>query len=523
MPEKELTPEQVAFKDRVERWKEAEAINCTNLDELKIVYKKWLYLEEKDNDFVDVALAALLDREIPGDPVWLYLIAPPGGVKSELLRSFKVYPRAYTLDTLTSATFVSGMAEKDKETGEMVPVAGILQDLDGKTVVVKDLTTLLQSAEEGRNEIYGQLRSIYDGFYEKAFGSIRRKVSITATIGLVCGVTPVIDRYSAMHSVLGERFIKKRSNPNKWEAATRALQNEGHEALMRQEIANGVKTFIESLSFNVVPEPTADQAQDILKMAMYVALMRANVWSKYSDSGQVVDMEVVTSEVPTRIAKQLKHLAKLLAVVRGHPTYIDDADMDTLAGVAQDTAEIKKQLIMMHVIKWGINGDYDPADIAGSTPKLFRTNVRNHFNILTSLECMTTNDKGYTLTEEFKPYLRAAFRLLPSENTLEARDKRLEARDKGRGHTPLPPDPLQKEPEKGLFSKGMGGKGVGGSLTEKMDTISSYLQKQYVDPTTNELAEELGLDYDEALKILGILETREKRVFQPRSGYWRLT
>ena len=83
---------------------------------------------------------------------------------------------------------MSGLTEKDPNTGERIPYAGILQDLDGKTVIIKDFTTILNSSEETKTEIYGQLRSIYDGFYEKAFGTMRKKVSIKAVIGLLVGV-----------------------------------------------------------------------------------------------------------------------------------------------------------------------------------------------------------------------------------------------------------------------------------------------------------------------------------------------
>ena len=158
-----------AKQENFQQWKAAQTVSCPTLEELHELFKKWLYLEPQDTEFIEVTIAALLDREIPGDPVWLYAIAPPGGVKSELLRTFRVYPKAYTLDTLTPSTFVSGKAEKNKETDEYEPIAGILQDLDGKTVVVKDFTTILNSSKEAKTEIYGQLRSIYDGFFEKAF------------------------------------------------------------------------------------------------------------------------------------------------------------------------------------------------------------------------------------------------------------------------------------------------------------------------------------------------------------------
>ncbi len=209
------------FKKRHDAWKEAG--QCDNIDKLFSVYRKWLYIEDVDRDFIEVSIAASLDREIPGDPVWIYLIAPPGGIKSELITAIgQAYPKAYTLDTLTESTFISGMAEKNHDTGEYEPIAGILQDLDGKTMMIKDFTTVLAMNEDKRNEIYGQLRSIYDGYFQKAFGTMRRKISVKAKIGLVVGVTPIIDRYVATQSLLGERFLKVRNNPDRLKAAEKA-------------------------------------------------------------------------------------------------------------------------------------------------------------------------------------------------------------------------------------------------------------------------------------------------------------
>jgi len=500
-----LDPNAPDYREQVEarlaEERAADAIQCSTLEEMKEVYSKWLYLEDADDDFIDVALAATLDREIPGDPVWLYMIAPPGGVKTELLRAFKEYNRAYTLDTLTAATFISGMARLDKETDEMVPIAGILQDLDGRTVLVKDLTTLLNSSEDERNEIYGQLRSIYDGYYEKAFGTIRRKVSVKAIIGLVCGVTPIIDKYTVMHSTLGERFLKVRSDPNKLNAAYKALMNEGTEIPMRQEIAAATRTFLQTLDFDVTPKISDAQHMDILLMSMYVAFMRANIWSTYVD-GQIVDMEIISSEVPTRLAKQFKHLVKLLAIIRGHPGHIDERDMATLGRVARDTAEVKKQAIVDYYEKWGLDICFDPNDIAGATKGLYRTNVRNHLNILTALGCATTCDDGYKLTNDFKSYIEAVYR-------------------HGRQtYMPFPPEPLQKEPKNGLFSKRSDPKGIHSRLKERLDETVGIIR--HGAHTTSDIAAELGLSRDDALRLLQTLYN-DGVAFSPRPDEWRLT
>jgi hypothetical protein len=464
---------------------------------------KWLYLEPDDGDFIDVSLAALLDREIPGDPVWLYLIGDPGALKSELLRAYSTYPRAYTLDILTTATFISGLTQKNSETGEPEPIGGILQHLDGKTVVVKDFTTLLNSAEDSRTEIYGQLRSIYDGYFEKAFGTMPRKVSVRAKIGLVCGVTPVIDKYSAMHSTLGERFLKIRTNPDKWKAATRALRNEGKEQIMRQELGNATRTFLENLDFKVVPELTEEQETDIINISMFVSLLRSNIWSTY-DNGYLVDMEIISSEVPTRLAKQFKHLVKLLAIIRGHPDYVTEREMATLGRVARDTAEPRKQSIMDYFYRWGHDLAFEPNDMAGSINGLYRKSVRNHLQILQTLECIELledkNDELYQLTEEFKSYFKAVYRI------------------------PFPPQSLQKKLKYQSFSKLSTPKGICDLfshpvLQERSIKLLGYLGEGVC--KAKDLAEKLGISEKGTLDLLNVLK-REEYVYD-RLDEWMLT
>jgi hypothetical protein len=427
---KKSTPTEIntEFNKRHEEWRKNQeeiiSINCTSLPEYHKVLKNWLYLGKDDLEFINVGLAALLDREIPGDPVWLYLIAPPGGLKSELLRAFREYPRAYTLDTLTPATFVSGLMEKDKETGDRKPVAGILQDLNGKTLIIKDFTTILNSSDETKTAIYGQLRSIYDGYFEKAFGTSREKISVTSIIGLLVGVTPIIDKYTRMHSALGERFLKIRSEPDYRRAAERALQNEGKETQMRAELAKATSTLLSNLDFSVVPVISEEYELDILRMAMYVAYMRANVWVSYQN-GSIVEMEIIGSEVPTRLAKQFKHLVKLLAIVRDHKSVMEH-DMQTLGRVARNTAEQKKQAIVDHFVtndrrlELGFHRD----DIAGHSKKLYKTNVSNHMSVLEALDCVTQEDDGrYWLTDHFKEFVWAVYRLTPYHFTKEAQKR----------------------------------------------------------------------------------------------------
>jgi len=60
------------------------------------------------------------------------------------------------------------------------------------------------------------------------------------------------------------------------------------------------------------------------------------------------------------------------------------------------------------------------------------------------------------------------------------------------------------------------------SIQAQLDSILGYLNDLLVDPSTEEVAEYLQVCPGEAVKLLRILD-RDRRVFQPRSGYWRLT
>ena len=401
-----------AFKTKHEEWKTVQAINCTDIDSLYKEIQIWLYLEDKE--FVEIIQVAVLDREIDGDPVWLYVIGAPGSCKTELLNAeSKGYSKAFSLDTLTTATLVSGIAEKDKDSGEYRPIAGIMQDLDGKCLIIKDFTTILSMNQDSRTEIYGQLRAAYDGYFEKAFGTMREPVRVKAKFGLLAGVTPIIDKYTALQGVLGERFLKVRHEPNKLESTRRALLNEGHEEIMRLSLAKAVETFIKSRKF---VEVTISEEIEmwILKLAFYTAYLRANVWASYDEQGRVIDAWINSVEVPTRIAKQFKHFIKLLAIIRGR-NYATIEDLKIIQRVARDTACAKKQAIIDFMWKNGKNRHYKVADIAGSVKNLYRASAPNHLGILESLDVLSMNDDGdYAISQDFLEYAEALYTLPPA-------------------------------------------------------------------------------------------------------------
>lgn len=425
-------------KAHYENWKHAENLECATFEEVIAVCKKWLYLGEEGNEdyyFILVPTAAILDRELEGDPIWLFLVTPSGGLKTELLRALSAYSKAYTLDILTPQTFISGLTRRNKDTGEPEPVGGLLKRMDGKCLVVKDFTTVLSSDQGTRSEIYGQLRAIYDGFFEKGFGTLPEPIRVTASIGLIAGVTRIIDKYSQMTGLLGERFLKIRSNPNLRKVTEKASSHAGSEKQMRHELRRAFGSFFSTLNFANAPDFSEDQASQLLEMGLYLGQMRAHVWTTWH-GGSIVDMDLASSEVPTRVTKQLRKLARIIAVVLGHEE-IGDQELNILRRVVRDTANQKRQMVVDVFKEKGINRTLGITEICEHKAGLHYKTASNQIILMQALDIIETDEHGnHRLTQSFK-------------KLVDAIDLVTE------------PEEEEKDPENGSFSALVGGEGIG--------------------------------------------------------------
>ena len=319
--------------------------NQLKLSELKDVFKKWLFIGS-DEEVIDVILSAAVDRRIKGDPLWMALISPSGGTKTELVRSLK-NDDIYTLDSVTAHTFISGKVDKDEE-GKPIPVLGILKEIDKKVLVIKDFTVLLGKRREDRDEIFSQLRSLYDGYIEFAFGTSAQPVRIEANIGLIIACTPAIDTFTKMYLQLGERFLKIRHHPDSKKATHKALQNLGKEEQMRDELIDATSRFLKYLNFDDTPTISEMYSLLIEDISLSVAILRTpvpiNFWKfEINDAAQPV------TEYPTRLVKQLMKLAYSLAIIRGRKN-VTKEDLETVKRVARDTCVPNRVAVIKNML-----------------------------------------------------------------------------------------------------------------------------------------------------------------------------
>lgn len=305
------------------------------LERFKEHIKKWLYINLEDDEVIDVIMATALDRELRGDPVWLFVIGPSGATKTELVRAFHG-PRFYTTSSITAHTLITGL--KDKTAKDLLP------ELDGKVLIIKDFTTTLTKENE-LTEILSQLREAYDGYLEMNFGSGVGKKSYKSKFGLIACVTPIIDAYVTVQNLLGERFIKIRMRTDRKKSAHKAMENAGKEDRMREELRFAAYALLDEAKRRIadvkeikIPEEIETK---ILELAIFAATARSGV---HRDRQRYMTI-LSEPEIGTRLAKQLKKLAEALAVIRGKEI-IGNAEYQTILRVARDSIPKKRMKIL---------------------------------------------------------------------------------------------------------------------------------------------------------------------------------
>ena len=221
----------------------AESATAT-LAEVEETFRRWLLMP--DVSALRFALTLLVGHRLEGNPTWGLMVAPPSGSKTEIIRSLEGVPGIYPLSELTARTFASGL-----DCGKRDP--SLLSRLSDHVLALKDFTTVLTMHREERQAILSQLREIYDGRYDKAWGT-GKEVHWRGRLGFIAGVTPIIDVHYAVHQVLGERFLLFRaSQPDRREMALIAMRGRGHEPEMREELRDVVARFSAGLDCHNPP------------------------------------------------------------------------------------------------------------------------------------------------------------------------------------------------------------------------------------------------------------------------------
>lgn len=340
------------------------------LDYLKKTVGGWLYLE--DSLLIDVVMAGYVANLLNTDPLWLLIIAPPSHTKTELLRAFDGFDGAYFLSSLTPSTLVSGIKPK-----KGVPEPSLLPQLNGKTLFLKDFTTVLSMRSENQQEILAQLREVYDGQYSKVFGN-GKAINWQGHVGLIGACTPVYDRHYGVIGSLGDRFILYRASGGSPEKmGLQAQRIVGKEVQMRKEIQHAVHRFAgqfrDRKDFHVETEDSVKRK--IVALTSFVAMARCPVERGWND-GRVLYQPL--PEGTPRLVKQLMQLGIGLALVKGKGE-IDGGVYEVLKKVGTDLITTQRLAVLEHLWTEGsiesLNTTIKTKDIADAVNIPARTTV----------------------------------------------------------------------------------------------------------------------------------------------------
>src|ERR1039457_2142425 len=356
-------------------------------------YTKWLLMNEQLLDALRLLYAVVLSNRIPGDPVWLFLVAPPGGCKTELLNAFAAVPDCLIRSTITPKALVSGFRGPDGKDPSLIP------QLNGKTFILKDFTEILQLPAAMREEVYAVLRGAYDGYVERTYGNgITR--SYHSHFSFLAGATPHIDQ--ERYANLGERYLLYRVRyPDKeWITTTleRAISNVGQEDQLRSDLAGVAGKFL-SHEF-VVPTIPVELRRMLAQAAQLGALLRGDV--SWDFRGEVLNY-LPEIEMGTRMAKQLTKLLMGLCQVDGVSEATQE-QFDILLKVVLDTSSPFGVEVIRELVKGGLT-TRDLADITGIPYNTLRKKLED-LVLLGALECSVEKTghsgpavRSYTLAE----------------------------------------------------------------------------------------------------------------------------
>lgn len=176
----------------------------SSLDDVCAAFDRWLFLPDKAPLYA--VLGTISANRLPGDPVWLLLVGPPGSGKSETLQAAAGLPEVHPTGTLTEAALLSGTAAKERAQNAK---GGLLREIGSFGVILcKDVGSILSMHREGRAQVLAGLREIYDGSWTRHVGTEGgRALHWQGKVGLIGGVTPTIDRHHGVMASLGERFL----------------------------------------------------------------------------------------------------------------------------------------------------------------------------------------------------------------------------------------------------------------------------------------------------------------------------
>jgi len=204
------------------------------------------HFHKPDLQAIRAVYSAVAAHFLPGKPVWIFAVCVGGGGKTESLMPLRAIG-AHFISHFTPKTLISGFTWRNRGDGDPERDGSLLNHIKNGILVCKDFTQVLSMPMKERGPVLADLRDVYDGFIEKAFGTGERK-KWEGRITFVAAVTQDLDRHYSIFQSMGERFLQVRwPRPGGIEAAIKAMSQDSK---VDQEITQAVGELFQLLIRN---------------------------------------------------------------------------------------------------------------------------------------------------------------------------------------------------------------------------------------------------------------------------------
>lgn len=298
---------------------------CESFQELMGAVSESLHTDPNTSTALALLLAIAISPRVPGLMLWMWLIGVPSSGKTTLAEIVSAALGFCHLQSSFNGLW-SGIGSKDEK--------GLIDDVQKKTLIIKDFTVMLTKPQAKIDEILGQFRDIYDGSAEISYLTGKKLSFKDIIFGVIACVTHEIRKQDTAH--LGARFLSfdlstlvsnvgevSKNNQNTDRLVDTGIDN------IRSEIEHGVAPrklikpkclawgFLEHLGTRLedpafISDISAGFDDDFVtwlrSMAQWVAAARAPKLDDSNPSSPQV-------EAGTRLGKQLFKMAVCLTAV----------------------------------------------------------------------------------------------------------------------------------------------------------------------------------------------------------------
>lgn len=306
--------------------------------------------------------AHYISFQIDSDPVWLVVTGASGGLKSALLGSLATCKYVHPLSTITANTFISGAKLVGGKPASLLhKLSEKNPEMKGSGIIsFKDLTSLMSEPDITKALLMGQLREIYDGRYDKQFGtgqSIKWKGKVT----VIAGSTPSIHRMRQQYSAMGERFMfYDLTQPDRNDAGMKSLNNSesGEITANREELAELSRVYLnETIDISIEIPPVSKELKiKMVALAELATRARSNVVRDYRTPNKDI-VEVDAPEMPTRFSACLITMVRALMIINwneiGEMVLLEE-DYKIIDKITLDSITPTRRKVMQELSKYTI-------------------------------------------------------------------------------------------------------------------------------------------------------------------------